>query len=83
MYATAPENLNLAYANVSGGEIDKAGFNFTSDKTGIIGLVRGVERDRMSISTYAMYAIKLFAERTDGVFKFNIKEAPKEANPAA
>lgn len=81
MYATAPENLNLAYANVSGGEIDKAGFNFTSDKTGIIGLVRGVERDRMSISTYAMYAIKLFAERTDGVFKFNIKEAPK--SPAA
>ena len=82
MYATAPENLNLAYANVSGGEIDKAGFNFTSDKTGIIGLVRGVERDRMSISTYAMYAIKLFAERTDGVFKFNIKEAPKP-RPAA
>ena len=81
MYATAPENLNLAYANVSGGEIDKAGFNFTSDKTGIIGLVRGVERDRMSMSTYAMYAIKLFAERTDGVF--NIKEAPKETTPAA
>lgn len=83
MYATAPENLNIAYANVSGGEIDKAGFSFTSDKTGIIGITRGVEKDRMSISTYAMYAIKLFAERTDGVFKINIKEAPKETNSAA
>lgn len=82
MYATAPENLNIAYANVSGGEINKAGFSFTSDETGIIGITRGVEKDRMSISTYAMYAIKLFAERTDGVFKFNIKEAPKPS-PAA
>lgn len=83
MYATAPENLNLAYANVSGGEIGKAGFGFTTDTTGIIGITREVEKDRMSVSTYAMYAIKLFAERTDGVFKFNIKEAPKETNPAA
>lgn len=83
MYATAPENLNLAYANVSGGEIGKAGFGFTTDTTGIIGITREVEKDRMSVSTYAMYAIKLFAERTDGVFKFNIKEAPKETTPAA
>lgn len=82
MYATAPENLNLAYANVSGGEIGKAGFGFTTDQTGIIGITREVEKDRMSVSTYAMYAIKLFAERTDGVFKFNIKEAPKPS-PAA
>ena len=82
MYATAPENLNLAYANVSGGEIAKAGFGFTSDKTGIIGITRDVEKDRISVSTYAMYAIKLFAERTDGVFKFNIKEAPKPSQAA-
>lgn len=82
MYATAPENLNLSYANVSGGEIAKAGFGFTSDKTGIIGITRDVEKDRISVSTYAMYAIKLFAERTDGVFKFNIKEAPKPSQAA-
>lgn len=82
MYATAPENLNLSYANVSGGEIAKAGFGFTSDKTGIIGITRDVEKDRISVSTYAMYAIKLFAERTDGVFKFNIKEAPKPSTTA-
>lgn len=82
MYATAPENLNLSYANVSGGEIAKAGFGFTSDKTGIIGITRDVEKDRISVSTYAMYAIKLFAERTDGVFKFNIKEVPKPSQAA-
>lgn len=82
MYATAPENLNLSYANVSGGEIAKAGFGFTSDKTRIIGITRDVEKDRISVSTYAMYAIKLFAERTDGVFKFNIKEVPKPSQAA-
>lgn len=82
MYATAPENLNLSYANVSGGEIAKAGFGFTSDKTGIIGVAREAGLDRISVSTYAMYAIKLFAERTDGVFKFNIKEAPKPSQAA-
>lgn len=81
IYATAPENLNLAYANVSGGEISKAGFGFTSDSTGIIGITREVEKDRMSVSTYAMYAIKLFAERTDGVFKIAIKEV-KPATPS-
>lgn len=75
IYATAPENLNLAYANVSGGEIGKAGFGFTSDATGLIGITRESEKERMSVSTYSMYAIKLFAERTDGVFKINIKES--------
>lgn len=73
IYTTAPENLNLAYANVAGGEIAKGGFGFVTDKTGIIGVTREPEKDRMSVSTYAMYALKLFAERTDGVFKIAIK----------
>ena len=73
IYTTAPENLNLVYANVAGGEIAKAGFGFVSDKTGIIGVAREAGLDRISVSTYAMYALKLFAERTDGVFKIAIK----------
>lgn len=73
IYTTAPENLNLVYANVAGGEIAKAGFGFVSDKTGIIGVAREAGLDRISVSTYAMYALKLFAERTDGVFKITIK----------
>lgn len=79
-YATAPENLNLSYANVEGGEIGKAGFGFTTDPTGIIGVTREAYKPRLSVVTYAMYAMMLFAERTDGVFKINIKEeAPAEA----
>lgn len=82
IYTTAPENLNLVYANVAGGEIAKAGFGFTTDETGIIGVTREAGLDRISVSTYAMYAMMLFAERTDGVFKINIKEeAPKETTP--
>ena len=73
IYTTAHENLNLVYANVAGGEIAKAGFGFVSDKTGIIGVAREAGLDRISVSTYAMYALKLFAERTDGVFKIAIK----------
>ena len=73
IYTTAPENLNLAYANVAGGEIAKAGFGFATDETGIIGVAREAGLDRISVSTYAMYALKLFAERTDGVFKIAIK----------
>lgn len=81
VYATAPENLNLAYANVGGGEIGKAGFGFTTDPTGLIGITRESEKDRMSVSTYSMYAIKLFAERSDGVFKITVKAPASE--PAA
>lgn len=79
IYSTAPENLNLAYANVSGGQIGQAGFNFTTDETGLIGSKREIDNDRMSVSTYAMYAMMLFAERTDGIFKINIEEEEKPA----
>ncbi len=74
IYTTAPENLNLAYANIAGGEIAKAGFGFVTDQTGIVGVAREAGLDRISVSTYTMYGIKLFAERTDGVFKIAIKE---------
>lgn len=83
IYSTAPENLNLAYANVSGGQIGQAGFNFTTDETGLIGSKREIDNDRMSVSTYAMYAMMLFAERTDGIFKINIKEEEKPAGTEA
>lgn len=82
IYATAPENLNLAYADVAGGEIAKAGFGFATDKTGIIGVAREAGLDRISVSTYAMYALMLFAERTDGVFKIAIKE-PAQSGASA
>ncbi len=79
IYATAPENLNLAYANMTGGEIGKGGFGMTSDETGIIGVTREVVKDRLSVTTYAALATLLFAERLDGIFEITIgEEAPSE-----
>lgn len=72
VYATAPSNLNLVFANVTGGEIGKSGMNFTGDSTGMVGISREAVKHRMSVVTYILYSILLFAERTDGVFKFTL-----------
>lgn len=83
LYATASDNLALAYAEVSGGEINKA-FDFVTDSTGIIGVTKDVNIQRLTAETVTLSAIALFAERLDGVIKVTI-EAPKAstANPAA
>lgn len=44
MYATAPENLNFARAQVNGGEIGKMGFGFVTDQTDIIGVTKDVNK---------------------------------------
>lgn len=72
LYATASDNLNLAYAIVSGGEIGKA-FDFTTDETGIIGVTKDVNKQRLTAETITLSAIALFAERLDGVFKVTIE----------
>lgn len=83
LYATASDNLCLAYAEVSGGEINKA-FDFVTDSTGVIGVTKDVNIQRLTAETVTLSAIALFAERLDGVIKVTI-EAPKAstANPAA
>jgi hypothetical protein len=83
LYATASDNLCLAYAQVSGGEINKA-FDFVTDSTGVIGVTKDVNIQRLTAETVTLSAIALFAERLDGVIKVTI-EAPKAstANPAA
>lgn len=72
LYATASDNLNLAYAIVSGGEIGKA-FDFTTDETGIIGVTKDVNKQRLTAETITLSAIALFAERLDGVIKVTIE----------
>lgn len=83
LYATATDNLCLAYAQVSGGEINKA-FDFVTDSTGVIGVTKDVNVQRLTAETVTLSAIALFAERLDGVIKVTI-EAPKAptVNPAA
>lgn len=74
LYATAAENLVFAYANVAGGEIDKA-FDFTLDQTGVIGVTRDVDKTRLTAETTTLSATLLFAERLDGIIKVTITAA--------
>lgn len=65
-YATAADNLILAYANITGGEIDKA-FDFVVDETGLIGVTHDINKQRLTAETITLSGIVLFAERLDGV----------------
>lgn len=70
-YATAADNLVLAYANISGGEIDRA-FDFVIDATGLIGVTHDINKQRLTAETVTLSGIVLFAERLDGVIKGTI-----------
>ena len=65
-YATVADNLNLAYPVVSGGEIGKA-FPFTTDATGLIGILHDTDSTRMNYETTIVTGLTMFAERLDGV----------------
>lgn len=71
LYATASDNLCIAYAQVNSGEIGKA-FDFVTDSTGVIGVTKDVDKQRLTAETTTLSAIALFAERLDGVFKVTI-----------
>lgn len=75
LYATAADNLVLAYAAVNSGEISKAGFGFTTDQSGVIGVTKDSNKQRLQAETITLSAIMLFAERLDGVVKATINEA--------
>jgi len=72
-YATAADNLVLAYANVSGGEINRA-FDFVTDATGLIGVTHDINKQRLTAETITLTGMVLFAERLDGVIKGTITE---------
>lgn len=74
LYATAPDNLVLAYVPVSSGEISKA-FSFTTDETGYVGIAHQTVNNNLTFETIVMNGIVLFAERLDGVVKVKIGEA--------
>lgn len=74
VYATAPENIVLAYVQISGGEINKA-FDFTTEELGLIGVTHDIEKNKLTAETVALSGVKLFAERLDGVVKVTITPA--------
>lgn len=74
VYATSPENIVLAYVQITGGEINKA-FDFTTDQSGYIGVTHDIQKQNLTAETVALSGVKLFAERLDGVVKVSIVPA--------
>lgn len=71
-YVTAAENLVLAYADVNG-EIDKA-FDFVKDSTGVIGVTKDINKQRLTAETITLSGLELYAEILDGVIVTTITE---------
>lgn len=65
-YATVSDNINIAYPQISGGEVNKA-FSFTTDETGLIGITHSADTSRVNYETVIFTGLTMFAERLDGV----------------
>lgn len=63
--ATASQNINYAYAAMSG-SLGQA-FGLTTDETGLIGIVHDAKTDNASVETLAMTASAVYPERLDGI----------------
>lgn len=76
IYVTAPDNINLAYADLRG---DLSGaFNFTTDQTGLIGVAHNELLNALSYETVVTTASILYPEISAGIIVSEIKnEASK------
>lgn len=82
IYATDADNLCFAYAQVTGGsEVGKA-FDFTTDSTGVIGVTRNINKERLTAETVTFSGTALYAERLDGVIVVTVK-APSASGVGA
>ena len=70
VWATAQENLNGAYAPVSG-DVGQT-FGLTADATGLIGMTHQMKTDNASVDTLALSGVIFYPEFADGVFKGTI-----------
>lgn len=68
--ATAQQNLNGAYAPVSG-DVGQT-FGLTSDATGMIGMTHQMKSDNATIDTLILSNVVFYPEFADGVFKGTI-----------
>lgn len=75
IYATAPDNLQIAYINARGSEVQRA-FQMTSDSTGFILIGHEIVRNNATIETTAYSGVLMFPERIDGIVKVEIGEKP-------
>ncbi|MBD5429340.1 hypothetical protein [Lactobacillus sp.] len=81
IYATPSENINLAYANVNGGALNRA-FNFTTDETGLIGVTHNAVNENLTYQTVIVNGMVMFPERTDGIIETTISEGNNSNTPS-
>lgn len=76
IYATAPENLVVAYIP-SSSEGYRA-FNMTTDQFGFIGMTHDKHINNLTVETVLATGILMFPERLDGVVEVSIAEEAEE-----
>lgn len=67
IYATAPENLQIAYVPANG-EMGRS-FGLTADDTGFMGMKHFIHNESATQQTLIMAGILMFPERVDGVVR--------------
>ena len=73
-YATAAENIVLYYVPVNGADLNEV-FNFTTDRTGYIGIHEQPDYTHMTAEHTVANGMTFFAERLDGVIVGTISAA--------
>lgn len=71
IYATAPENLNIAYIDPNSSELGKA-FDLTTDEYGFVGATHFLSHETLTHQTLVVGGVLIFPERVDGVVKVEI-----------
>ncbi|MDN6397679.1 MAG: phage capsid protein [Alkalibacterium sp.] len=74
IYATAPENLQVAYVSANG-DLGRS-FGLTSDDTGYLGMKHFTHNESATQQTLIMSGVLMFPERVDGVVKVEIEPDP-------
>lgn len=72
VYATAPENLVLAYIPI---DVALGEFGMTTDETGFIGMSHQNVLNNLTTETVYASGVHIFPERIDGVIKVSTAEA--------
>lgn len=73
VYATAAENLVIAYIPPMGSDLGRA-FDLTSDDTGFIGMTHFNDYASLTQQTVLVSGILMFPERLDGVVKVSLEK---------
>ena len=72
VYTTAANNLVLAKFDINSSDLMQAGFNFTTDQTGLVGVAHSTTLNNLTAETVAIDGAALFAEVANGVVETSI-----------